>query len=580
MTVRPKAMSTDTVRRRDYDASLAASLHQQTLIGRILAARGVADADELGLTLDQLLRPGSMQDFDRAVDLLKDAVIEQKRILIIGDYDADGATSTALACHVLRRVGAQVSYLVPNRFEYGYGLSPAIVDVALQDKPDLIITVDNGVASNDGVKAAKDAGVSVLVTDHHLPPEQLPNADVIVNPNRADCKFPSKNLCGVGVAFYVMAGLCRRLQTDGWFKQREFAMPAMADYLDLVAVGTVADVVPLDKNNRILVEQGLRRIRAGAARPGILALFTVASRGHRRATSGDLGFVVGPRLNAAGRLDDISIGIECLLAEDMETALPIARNLDEFNRKRRQIESGMRTEGFKQVDTLIAEHEGTLPCALAVYKPEWHEGVIGIVAGRIKEKCHRPVFAFARASDGTLKGSGRSIAGVHIRDVLVAMVACEPGLLSKFGGHAMAAGVSLCEDDLPRFSSAFEAQVNRVLNGVAPMREWLTDGALDDTELNLQNAGLMKFLQPWGQEFPAPMFDDLFEIRSAQEVGTGHSRLMLRRANGSRDVPAVAFNRRLVATAGEQWRIVYRLDVNLYRERESLQLVVEHIEPA
>lgn len=567
------------IRRREFDESLVSDLHPHALIGRILAGRGVSSAEELELKLKHLLLPVALKDFNPALDLLVSAIAGEQKILVVGDYDADGATSTALVCDVLRRVGAQVSYLVPNRFEYGYGLSPAIVEVALQRKPDLILTVDNGVASNSGVKAARDAGVSVLVTDHHLPPEQLPDANAIVNPNRADCKFASKNLCGVGVAFYVMAGLCRRLQTDGWFEQGDVEMPRMADYLDLVAVGTVADVVPLDHNNRILVEQGLRRIRAGAARPGILALFTVAARGHQRATSSDLGFVVGPRLNAAGRLDDISVGIECLLAEDIETALPIARSLDAFNRKRRQIETGMRAEGFEQVESLIAEHAGNLPCALAVYKPEWHEGVIGIVAGRIKEHCHRPVFAFAKSADGTLKGSGRSIAGVHIRDVLVSMVASEPGLLSKFGGHAMAAGVSLSEDDLPRFAAAFELQVNRVLNGGAPTREWLTDGALEESDMNLQNASVIKFLQPWGQSFPAPLFDDLFEIVTAREVGTGHSRLTLRRVNGSREVAAVAFNRRLQAVPGERWRVVYRLDINHYRDRESLQLVVEHIEP-
>ncbi len=571
-------LTPESIRRRKFDESLVGELHPHALIGRILAGRGVSSADELELRLRHLLQPAALKDFNPAIDLLVSALASDQKILVVGDYDADGATSTALVCDVLRRVGAQVSYLVPNRFEYGYGLSPAIVEVALQRKPDLILTVDNGVASNSGVKAAKDAGVSVLVTDHHLPPEQLPDANAIVNPNRADCKFASKNLCGVGVAFYVMAGLCRRLQADGWFEQRDVEMPRMADYLDLVAVGTVADVVPLDQNNRILVEQGLRRIRAGAARPGILALFTVAARGHQRATSDDLGFVVGPRLNAAGRLDDISVGIECLLAEDMETALPLARSLDAFNRKRRQIESGMRAEGFEQVESLIAEHAGNLPCALAVYKPEWHEGVIGIVAGRIKEHCHRPVFAFAKSADGTLKGSGRSIAGVHIRDVLVSMVATEPGLLSKFGGHAMAAGVSLSEDDLPKFSAAFEMQVNSVLNGETPTREWLTDGALEESEMSLQNAGVIKFLQPWGQSFPAPLFDDLFEIVMAKEVGTGHSRLTLRRVNGSRDIPAVAFNRRLKAVPGERWRVVYRLDINHYRDRESLQLVVEHIE--
>ncbi len=568
----------DVVKRRSYDASIVADLHSQSLVGRILAGRGVLSKDDLGLSLDRLLLPGSMQDFDTATELLSDAVISGKKILIVGDYDADGATSTALACHFLTAVGAEVSYLVPNRFEFGYGLSAAIVEVALIEKPDLILTVDNGIASNDGVEVAKQAGVSVLVTDHHLPPEVLPGADAIVNPNRKDCDFSSKHICGVGVIFYVMTGVCRRLQQNGWLAEKNIDTPRMADYLDLVAVGTVADVVALDQNNRIMVEQGLRRIRAGVARPGILALFEVAGRGYPQATSADLGFIVGPRLNAAGRLTDISVGIECLLAEDIQTALPIARSLDELNRKRRQIETGMRAEGFEQVENLIEHQSGELPCALALYKPDWHEGVIGIVAGRIKEKCHRPVFAFARSADGYLKGSGRSIAGIHIRDILVAMVAADPGLLTKFGGHAMAAGLSLPETHLPKFKTAFEAEVSRVLKGQLPTREWLTDGSIDDADMNLQNAGLIKYLQPWGQAFPAPLFDDIFTIKTAQEIGTGHSRLMLRRVNGNRDVPAVAFNRRLQASPEQRWRMVFRLDINQYRDRETLQLVIEHVQ--
>lgn len=567
----------ETVRRREYDQKTASVLHQQSLIGRILAARGIADAHELELGLDALLPPFALADFDRAVEILSDAVHSGRRILIVGDYDADGATSTALACHVLRTMGAVVDYLVPNRFEYGYGLSPAIVDVAMERSPDLILTVDNGISSHSGVDRAKAAGVTVVVTDHHLPPQRLPSADAIVNPNRTDCSFSSKNLCGVGVVFYVMVGLCRELQRQGYLQTDQ--IPRMADYLDLVALGTVADVVPLDRNNRILIEQGLRRIRAGVTRPGILALFSVASRDHRQATSTDIGFVVGPRLNAAGRLDDMSIGIECLLAEDTPSALALAKRLDEFNRKRRQIESGMRKEGQTQVEQVCSRQQGTLPYALTVYDAHWHEGVIGILASRLKEQCHRPVFAFAQTAEGMLKGSGRSIAGIHIRDVLMAMVAEHPGLLTKFGGHAMAAGVSLPMENLELFSEAFNLRVRALLDGQFPQREWLTDGALDATEMTLENAVTMKYLQPWGQAFPAPLFDDVFEITNAQPVGNGHSRLRVCQPGSQRQLPAVAFNCQVDAQQASRWHIVYRLDVNTFKNRDSLQLVVEHLTP-
>jgi single-stranded-DNA-specific exonuclease len=552
-------------------------LHQQSLIGRILAGRGITEAAEVELGLEALLQPYDLADFEPAVEHLCRAVQQHQRILIVGDYDADGATSTALACHLLRRIGASVDYLVPNRFEYGYGLSPAIVQVALERQPDLILTVDNGIASHRGIEQARAAGVTVVVTDHHLPPEQVPEADAIVNPNRIDCSFASKNICGVGVIFYVMVGLCRALQRCGYLSADR--SPRMADYLDLVALGTVADVVPLDRNNRIFIEQGLRRIRAGVTRPGILALFNVASRNHRNATTTDMGFVVAPRLNAAGRLDDMRIGVECLLAEDMATALALAKQLDEFNRKRRQIESGMRVDGERQLEQIVAAHSGALPAALTVFDAQWHEGVIGILAGRLKEQYHRPVFAFARAGEGELKGSGRSIAGIHIRDVLMAMVAEQPDLLKKFGGHAMAAGVSLQEKNLSRFTRAFNQCVQTLLQGKTPQREWLTDGALQASEMTLNNAITMKYLQPWGQSFPAPLFDDVFEITDVQPVGNAHSRLRLCQPGSRRSLPAVAFNRRINAEIAPQWRVVYRLDVNTYRETESLQLVVEHLTP-
>ena len=563
----------EPIRRRQIDTSVAEGLHSDTLVAKILAGRGLTSNTELELSLQGLLRPAGLKGLDTAVELLAAAVQQKSRILIVGDYDADGATSTTLAMDVLRRLGASVSYLVPNRFEYGYGLSAAIVEVAQQQSPDLILTVDNGIASNEGVKVAKDAGITVVVTDHHLPPEQLPNADAVVNPNQPGCEFGSKNLCGVGVIFYVMTALCRHLKNTGTIEQ---VLP-MADYLDLVALGTVADVVALDRNNRILIEQGLRRIRAGVARPGVLALFEVAARNHRNATTDDLGFMIGPRLNAAGRLDDMSIGIECLLAPTMAQALPGARALDDFNRKRRQIESGMRNEGFAQVEEVIAGQQGEMPCALSVYRPDWHEGVIGILASRLKEHCHRPVFAFAKTADGTLKGSGRSVPGIHIRDVLSAMVAEQPGLLSKFGGHAMAAGVSLDEQHLNTFATAFNRRVEQILDGRILQREWLTDGALNETDMTLDKAELIKYLQPWGQSFPPPLFDDIFEISNVQPIGAAHMRLKLRCVNGRRELPAVAFNRRVEAQANERWHVVYRLDVNTYKNTRSLQLVVEHL---
>ncbi len=573
-------MTDDLIRRRVFEPGVASQLHEHPLLGRILASRGIVRADELGLQLKYLPKPGTMRDFDRAVELLAAAITGRQKILIVGDYDADGATSTALACDVLRKLGAEVGYLVPSRFKYGYGLSPEIVEVALQENPRVLLTVDNGIASVSGVEAARQANLSVIVTDHHLPPVQLPAADALVNPNRVDCEFPGKNLCGVGVIFYVMSGLCRALQQSGWLESKNLDFPKMADYLDLVAVGTVSDVVPLDRLNRILVEQGVRRIRAGQARPGLLALFEVAGRPHRYATADDLGFIVGPRLNAAGRLDDMSVGVDCLLADDIGKALPIARELDHLNRSRRQIESGMRADAEEQVNAVLAEQSGALPQALVLYQPDWHEGVIGIVAGRIKEQCHRPVFAFARAADGSLKGSGRSVAGVHIRDILMAIVASDPTLLGKFGGHAMAAGATIAESNLEQFRQAFVSEVDRVLDGKPLQREWLTDGALNDDEMSLANASLVKYLQPWGQAFPFPSFDDEFEIRDVRIVGNGHSKLVLRRVGGKRDVPAVAFNRVIENTGQQVWRVVYRLDVNRYRNTESLQLLVDHMELA
>ncbi len=568
----------DTVKRREFDKKIAGQLHARPLAGRVLAGRGIRSTDEVQLDSKQLPAPDTLKDFATAIILLADAVTQKKKILIVGDYDADGATSTALATHVLRSMGADVSYLVPNRFEYGYGLSAEIVAVALQSKPDVILTVDNGVASNDGVEKAIKAGVTVVVTDHHLPPEVLPEAHAIVNPNRVDCDFPAKNICGVGVIFYVMTGLCRNLQKTGWFEQQQITVPNMATYLDLVALGTVADVVPLDRTNRILVDQGVRRIRADATRPGIKALFAVAGRRQGWCLTQDLGFFIAPRLNAAGRLTDMTVGIECLLAEDEKTARQLAAELNQINSQRRAIQAGMNAEAELQIDKL--QLDGELPAALALYQPDWHEGVIGIVAGRVKERCHRPVFAFARTADGTLKGSGRSIAGIHIRDILMEIVATFPGILKKFGGHAMAAGVTLEESDFKLFAQAFNERVSDKLGGLPPTREWLTDGELEDDELNLENAELMQFLQPWGQSFEAPSFDGVFHIESVRIVGNNHSKMLIRRVDGKSKLPAIAFNRQVDNRQSQNWRAVYRLDVNHYRNTNSLQLLIEYLEPA
>lgn len=574
-------MQTDLVRRRHFDPALANGLHPLQFIGRVLAGREVKSTDELNCALDGLLRPDEMVDIDRAVDLLAAAVCAGRKILVVGDYDADGATSTALAIRALRAMGAtDPDWLVPNRFEFGYGLSPQIVELALTRQPDLILTVDNGVASNDGVDAARAAGLQVVVTDHHLPPEVLPAADALVNPNRTDDPTDANNLCGVGVVFYVLAVLCRRLEQNGWFKQRQLARPKMADYLDLVAIGTVADLVPLDRNNRILVEQGLRRIRAGRSCPGVLALFKVAGRDHQTARTEDLGFCIGPRLNAAGRLDDIGIGIECLLTASSGVAADLAKSLDSLNKRRREIESEMREVALEQVDAILASHsEREFPEAISLYREDWHEGVVGIVAGRIREHCNRPVFAFARTADGELKGSGRSIPGVHLRDVLSAIAAATPGLLKKFGGHAMAAGLSLAERDLAWFDRCFRAEVQRLLGGQLPYREWLTDGVLDDADFSLDSARELEFLQPWGQGFPAPLFDDTFEITHVQPVGSNHSRLRLKRSCGNREVAAIAFNRRIDRAEGRLWRVVYSLGVNRYSGNESLQLGVQYMVP-
>ncbi|HEY9199363.1 MAG TPA: single-stranded-DNA-specific exonuclease RecJ, partial [Gammaproteobacteria bacterium] len=484
------------------------------VLRRIYAARGVDDALQLDTAVERLLPPERLGGLTRALDLLEQALAEGQRIIIVGDFDADGATSAALMVRALRSMGAQqLAYLVPNRFDFGYGLTPEIVAVAAQQHPDLLITVDSGISCLAGVAAARAAGMRVLVTDHHLPGLRLPEADAIVNPNLPGDDFPSKNLAGVGVAFYVMVALRARLRDKGWFAACGLPEPNLAQLLDLVALGTVADVVPLDHNNRVLVEQGLRRIRAGRCVPGIAALLAAGGRNPARAVASDLGFAVGPRLNAAGRLEDMALGIECLLADDPKIAQHMARQLDQLNRARREIEADMQTQALSALSSLHLE-EGGLPTGLCVYDPCWHQGVIGILASRLKDRFHRPVIAFADAGNGEIKGSARSVAGLHIRDCLEAVGAHHPGLIRKFGGHAMAAGLTLAERDFAVFQAVFDAEVSRHLSADDLHGIIHSDGELEAHELTLELAETLRLAGPWGQQFPEPLFDGRFIVAS------------------------------------------------------------------
>lgn len=550
------------------------------LLTRLYAARGVTSAAELDKRLARLLPLQALKGIDNAVTLLAEALARRQRILFVGDFDADGATASAVGVLGLRRLGAAwVDYLVPNRFEYGYGLTPEIVAVALERQPDLLVTVDNGISSVDGVAAAKAAGLRVLVTDHHLPGAELPAADAIVNPNQPGCTFPSKCLAGVGVIFYVLLALRARLREQGWFARAGIEEPNLAHLLDLVALGSVADVVPLDANNRILVHQGLARIRAGQARPGLLAILEVAGRERSTLTASDLGFILGPRLNAAGRLDDMSLGIECLLCEDPALARDIAVQLDQLNQDRKAIEQGMQREALAQLKDLPP---GDLPFGLCLFEPEWHQGVIGILASRLKERYHRPVIAFAEAGDGVLKGSARSVQGFHIRDALDAVAARHPGLISKFGGHAMAAGLSLPQAHFGAFASAFDAEVRRQLSDEDLAGRVLSDGQLGAEEFHLDLARALREGGPWGQHFPEPGFHGVFEIVQQRLLKERHLKLQLRTECGRVTLDAICFNvdREAWPNPTVRWvEAVYKLDVNEFRGQQSVQLLVSHLTP-
>lgn len=539
------------------------------LLARIYASRGISSREELDYGLKALLPPASLKGVQEAAQLLADAIEANARMLIVADYDCDGATACAVGIRALRAFGADVGYLVPNRFEYGYGLTPAIVELAAPLEPEVLITVDNGIASVEGVAAAREHGMATVITDHHLPGDELPEADVIVNPNQPGCTFQSKSLAGVGVMFYTMLALRAELRDRGAFEGR--SEPNLADLLDLVALGTVADVVKLDHNNRILVAQGLQRMRADRMQPGVRALFAAAGRDAAKATTFDLGFALGPRLNAAGRLADMSLGIECLITDDMGRALNIAQELDKLNRERRAIEADMQEEALSGLDRIDPGSRASL----VMFEPEWHQGVIGILAGRIKEKFHRPTIAFARGNEGELKGSGRSIPGLHLRDALDLVTKQAPGMILKFGGHAMAAGLTIPETELERFEKAFEDVVRGLIDPADLTRRLETDGALEDSLYNLETARLLE-REIWGQGFAAPLFDDVFRVENQRILKDKHLKLQLRKGNTRID--AILFNHAEPAAA--QIRAAFRLAVNEYNGVAGIQLMLEHFEAA
>ena len=546
----------------------------------VYRARGVRSNRELEYELGGLLSPERLDGAAEAARLLADALASDRRILVVGDFDCDGATSVALSLLALRAMGArQVDYLVPNRFDYGYGLSPEIVELAAEREAELIVTVDNGVSSVAGVERAHQLGLQVIVTDHHLPGAVVPDADVMVNPNMPDNGFPAKSTAGVGVIFYVLLVLRAELRRRGWFGERP--EPNLAAWLDLVALGTVADVVPLEYNNRILVQQGLRRIAAGRCRPGIRALLEAAGRDLQRVSTSDLGFVVGPRINAAGRLEDISVGIECLLAETLEAACPLAARLDEYNRNRRSIEERMKD----QAQRLLEEHAldgDDLPWGLCLFDAEWHQGVIGILASRIKERYLRPVIAFAPGDQGELKGSARSIPGLHIRDALDEVAALQPGLLKKFGGHAMAAGLILEREDFETFSRLFDRVVRRRLEPEDLQPVVLSDGVIEPGQLGLELAREIARSGPWGQGFPEPVFHGEFEVVNQRLLKEKHWKLVVRAEGYASIHDAIGFNLadRFPGPLPERVRLAYQLDVNEFRGNISAQLRIVHLEEA
>ncbi|GAC13164.1 single-stranded-DNA-specific exonuclease RecJ [Aliiglaciecola lipolytica] len=573
-------MSAKIIRRKPV-SDVHLSEFSQPIIRQIFAARGIESLSQLDKRAKSLLHYQGLAGVQAAVEVLFDALQRQSKIIIVGDFDADGATSTALTMLCLTKMGAVGhEYLVPNRFDFGYGLSPEIVDVAFQQGAQLIITVDNGIACLAGVNRAKELGIKVVVTDHHLAAEQLPKADAIVNPNQPGCEFLSKHLAGVGVAFYLMLALRNHLKNMHWFTQKNLPEPNLAEFLDIVALGTVADVVPLDSNNRVLVYQGLQRIRSGKCRPGITALVEVANKNAKTMVSSDLGFVLGPRLNAAGRLDDMSLGIECLLADDPTSARKMAVELDSLNRERREIQQSMQDQALANLESLQLDDEQS-KSGIVVYQPDFHQGVIGIVAGKIKEKYNRPTIAFAHQDDNTLRGSARSIEGLHIRDLLEEIHSRYPDVIVKFGGHAMAAGLTINFEQFTAFKNVFEQVSFELLKDRDLSGQILSDGELTEQEFCLDFAQQLKDAGPWGQSFPEPIFDGVFKPIEQKLLGGKHLKMLLKHQNGVL-IDAIAFNidpQLWPNSACEQIHIAYKLDINEFRGRVSLQLMVEALEP-
>ena len=551
------------------------------LLKRIYSARGIQSSSELTKELNKLAPFSLLKGIDQAVSLLISAIKEKQSIVIIGDYDSDGATATALAVEGLTLLGADnINYLIPNRFDFGYGLSSEIVKLAIEQfNPALIITVDSGISNIEGVETAKKAGVKVIITDHHLPSNMLPDADAIVNPNQPDCIFPSKVIAGVGVMFYVLIALRAKLRTSNYFVEHNLSEPNLAELLDLVALGTVADVVPLDANNRILVYQGLKRIQHGRVRPAIKALLQVSGKELTTITATDLGFIIAPRLNAAGRLDNMKLGIECLLANDEAEAYEKATQLDFLNKERRKIEQTMRTEAFKALEHIELDN---LPYGICLFNDEWHEGVIGILASRIKDKYHRPTAIFAKAEQiGELKGSIRSIANIHIRDILQNIASQHPTLMKKFGGHAMAAGLTLAIDNLEQFKQLFNQELLKHMTQEILEQSILTDGSLTSEYFNLDMAQQIVDAGPWGQGFPEPLFDGIFKIEDQRLLKEKHLKFKLK-LEGGEQIDAIAFN---VDThiwpniTIKEVKLVYKLDINEYMSQQRLQLLITYLEP-
>ncbi len=567
------------VRTFKKNRSLAGNIHP--LLERLFLARGITSETELDRTLIKLPSPWLLSGMEAMVEHLITAINEQQRICIVADFDADGATSCAVAIKGLQLLGAgQVSFVVPNRFEYGYGLTPEIVELVKLQNPEVIITVDNGISSIDGVKAATEAGIKVLVTDHHLPGHELPAADAIVNPNLLNDQFPCKSLAGVGVIFYVLMALRSRLREQNWFESHQVPEPNLAQLLDYVALGTVADVVALEQINRILVHQGLLRIRTGRCHPGLNALIEVSGKNPQTLAASDLGFSLGPRLNAAGRMDDMSLGIQCLLTDDPALAKDMAYQLDQLNNDRREVEAVMKHEAMAYLTDMKALDRHHLPSGVCLFDANWHQGVIGILASRIKDQVHRPVIAFAPAGKDLIKGSARSIPGVHIRDVLSDIAALHPKLLSKFGGHAMAAGLSLNMHDYPAFALAFDEMVSKRLASVDLEQKILSDGELTEQEMSLEIADLLQNAATWGQEFPEPVFDGVFDVIQARIVGQRHLKLVLRKPDGDLVIDAIAF----FVDKPEHWlglrqiKAAYKLDINEFRGNRSVQFIVQYFE--